>query len=235
MNGVQAEVMNGETQAQPRGIKRLQDDSVDDDQRFTKRFHLLNLDNNNNRLYVPVPTQPAQLQQQAQQAQQAQQPKPNTKSGGGTEDDYMQLDDTKDRVYIHNLDDELSDIESSEPDRLIFLPDIEKQLSKIPKHVLTGENDNANSSSSASSSLTKGQELVLYAVPSSLSVPAEKDSVRKAILESRRRAMDKSARDAAEMISRGPDNPEIAHGLDTEDYLLDDEEVEDDPDAMEIE
>lgn len=55
MNGAHAEVMTGE--ARPRGIKRTQDDALalDDDQRFAKRFHLLNLSecrtDNQNLLY----------------------------------------------------------------------------------------------------------------------------------------------------------------------------------------
>ena len=91
----------------------------------------------------------------------------------------MQLDDTKDRVYIHNLDEELADIDSEE-EKLVFLPDIEKKLSKIPKSVLLGE---AHPST--------GNEVVLYSVPSSLSVPEEQDNVRKAIIESRARAREK--------------------------------------------
>lgn len=134
----------------------------------------------------------------------------------------MHVDDTKDRVYIHDLDEELADIESDEQ-RLIFLPDIEKQLSKIPNHILRG----------TLAASEEHQELVLYSVPSSLSVPAEKDSVRKAILESRQRAREKATLDAIEVIERGPDNPEIAHGLDADDYLIE-EDTENDPDAMDI-
>lgn len=96
----------------------------------------------------------------------------------------MQLDDTKDKIYIHNLDDELADIESEE-EKLIFLPDIEKKLGKIPKSVLLGEGHPST-----------GNEMVLYSVPSSLSVPEEQDKVRKAIIESRARARDKQMRDA---------------------------------------
>ena len=91
----------------------------------------------------------------------------------------MQLDDTKDRVYIHNLDEELADIESEE-EKLVFLPDIEKKLSKIPKSVLLGEGHPST-----------GSQMVLYSVPSSLSVPEEQDNVRKAIIESRARAREK--------------------------------------------
>jgi len=88
----------------------------------------------------------------------------------------MNLDDTRDRIYIHNLDDEISDAES-EGERLVFLPDIEKRLTKIPKSVLTGQSQPLTSN-----------EVVLYGVPESISIPREKDNVRKAIIESRERA-----------------------------------------------
>ena len=88
----------------------------------------------------------------------------------------MQVDDTKDRVYIHNLDEELSTIEL-EGEKLVFLPDIEKKLSKIPKSILVGDGHP-----------TAGNEMVLYGVPSSLTIPEEQDKVRKAIIESRERA-----------------------------------------------
>ncbi len=90
----------------------------------------------------------------------------------------MQVDDTKDRVYIANLDDELSRDEEDADDKIVFLPDIEKRLTKIPKALLV-----------TTSPPTTGTELVLYNVPSSLSIPEEQDSVRKAIIETRARAL----------------------------------------------
>lgn len=91
----------------------------------------------------------------------------------------MQVDETKDKVYIYNLDQELSDIESEE-ERLIFLPDIDKKLGKIPKSVLDPRHTSVT-----------GSEMILYNIPSSLSVPPEHDNVRKAIIESRARAREK--------------------------------------------
>ena len=88
----------------------------------------------------------------------------------------MQIEDTPHRVYIHDLAAELSDIESDE-DTPIFLSDIEKHLSKIPKHVLMGPEPKAN----------ENNQMVVYNVPASLSVPEERDGVRKAIVEARRR------------------------------------------------
>lgn len=130
----------------------------------------------------------------------------------------MRVDDTKDRVYIYDLDDELADIESEEGEKLIFLPDIEKKLSKIPVHVLTGKRNEE-----------EGQELVLYGVPTSLTVPAEQDSVRRAIEEARQRARDKTAREAQPHMQN---QPETAHGMTVEDYAV--EDADEDPDAMDI-
>lgn len=49
----------------------------------------------------------------------------------------MQVDETKDRVYIADLDQELAEIESStHPERIIFVPDVERKLHSIPRAVL---------------------------------------------------------------------------------------------------
>ena len=167
----------------PSGIKkRKADDELGNEQRLAKRFDLLNLGETdlltqhvleieltwsteqNGKLYVPV-----------QRSSPARRPYTN----GNHESEWMQLDDSKDKVYIKNLDDELADIESEE-EKLIFLPDIEKKLGKIPKSVLLGEGHPCT-----------GNEVVLYSVPSSLSVPEEQDKVREAIIESRARAREK--------------------------------------------
>lgn len=107
----------------------------------------------------------------------------------------MQVDDTKDRVYIHNLDAELADIESDE-DTPIYLPDIEKKLSKIPQSVLMGSNP----------PMTNNQ-MILYNVPSSLSVPEEQDNVRRVIIDSRTRAREKQAQE-----QRALHEDELYHG-----------------------
>ena len=140
--------------------KRRAEDDLQNE-RLSKRFDLLNLDHTG-KLYIPV-----------------NQPRQKLASQTNGHSDSMQLDDTKDKVYIHNLDDEISDIESEE-ERLVFLPDIEKKLGKIPKSVLQGNGHPAVSN-----------EMILYRVPTSLTVPAEQDNVRKAIIESRARAREK--------------------------------------------
>ncbi len=91
----------------------------------------------------------------------------------------MRIDDSKHKVYIYSIDEELAD-DSDEPDeaKLVFLPDIEKRLreTRIPPQVL------ANSDGELA-----GMQLVLYSDPKSLSVPEDRDGVRKAIIEARRR------------------------------------------------
>ena len=88
----------------------------------------------------------------------------------------MNVDDSRDRIYIHSLDEELADT-NSDDEKLIFLPDIEKRLTKIPHSVLASEPPPK-----------AGNEVVLYSVPASITVPREHDNVRKAIIESRQRA-----------------------------------------------
>ena len=100
----------------------------------------------------------------------------------------MQLDDTRDKVYIYNLDDEVSDIESEE-EKLVFLPDIEKKLTKIPQSVLMSKSESHTNN-----------EVVLYQVPESLTVPPEHDIVRKAIIEARARALEKAQKVATHHV-----------------------------------
>ncbi|KAI1941832.1 hypothetical protein LOZ66_001313 [Ophidiomyces ophidiicola] len=54
-----------------------------------------------------------------------------------TKDDGMQVDDTKTRVYINDLESEIAEIEATERlQHVEFLPEIEKTLMAIPKSVL---------------------------------------------------------------------------------------------------
>lgn len=90
----------------------------------------------------------------------------------------MQVDETKHRVYIYNIDEELAEESSDDDGKLVFLPDIERRLreNRIPPQVFAnGDGELA------------GMQLVLYNDPKSLSVPENKDGVRKAIIDSRRR------------------------------------------------
>ncbi|KAJ5753849.1 uncharacterized protein N7511_008002 [Penicillium nucicola] len=94
--------------------------------------------------------------------------------GEDGKEDMMLLDDTRHTTYIHNLDQEL---EGDSSDGLIFSPLATKLLS-VPTSVL--------------SSQPSGKELVLYTEPASLTVPKDRDNIRKAILESRARARTES-------------------------------------------
>lgn len=168
----------------PHGKKRAADAAPDGEQRLSKRFDLLNLDNTNKaaRLYIPVagssssssaaPT--STLAPDAPRAKRTRAPRPPTS------DDVMQVEDTPHRVYIHDLAAELSDTDS-DSENPIFLSDIEKHLSKIPRHVLLGPPPKP----------IENNQMVLYNVPASLTVPEEHDSVRKAIVEARQRIRDK--------------------------------------------
>lgn len=140
----------------------------------------------------------------------------------------MQVDDTLDRIYIHNLDEELASLESeTEEERLIFLPDIERKLRKIPKHVLNNGGDQA--------SRTLGNEMILYSIPRSLTVPMEeKDSVRKAIIESRARARENQSATKGSRDAQMHD-----HNHQEDDPMIEDSqgnktEEDYDPDAMDL-
>jgi hypothetical protein len=90
----------------------------------------------------------------------------------------MQLEDSRHKVYIYDIDKELSDETDNDAGKLIFLPDIEKHLrdSRIPPHILANKDGEL-----------AGMQLILYSDPKSLSIPESKDNVRKAIIEARHR------------------------------------------------
>ena len=173
------------------GIKRRPTDELDGEQRLSKRFDLLNLGTaihshpkasmlqfesalthfatleNGGKQYIGVHPSDGSTEKRRPQ-------RTNEDDNG-----HMQVEDTKDKIYIYDLDKELEEIESDE-DRPVFLADIEKHLLKLPKSVLLGDDVKAAAS----------KQMVLYRVPTSLSVPEDKDSVRRAIIETRRRAQE---------------------------------------------
>ncbi|KAL8393317.1 hypothetical protein RB595_003195 [Gaeumannomyces hyphopodioides] len=185
------------------GHKRKAETQEAHNERLSKRLSLLNLEKNGQKLYVPVenpavrlPTSPPRRLAARAPTPPSPAPTPSTSPisepvvaadsrypvAPAAQDAMMQLDDSKYKVYIYNMDDELSS--DSEPDeaKLVFLPDIEKHLRKsrvsmIPPAVPPNPQGEL-----------VGKELVLYSVPSSLSVPQEHDSVRKAIIDARTRA-----------------------------------------------
>ncbi|KAE8334849.1 hypothetical protein BDV24DRAFT_171966 [Aspergillus arachidicola] len=94
--------------------------------------------------------------------------------GSSALDDIMILDDTKHTVYIHDLEREIAETELPS-DSITFLPGIGENLRAIPRFVVTEAKPICN-------------ELVLYREPASLTVPKERDTVRKALIETRERA-----------------------------------------------
>ncbi|EUC48747.1 hypothetical protein COCMIDRAFT_2408 [Bipolaris oryzae ATCC 44560] len=179
----------------PHGKKRPADGSLENEQRLSKRFDLLNLvDHNGTRLYIPVPgssqgTTTTQSQSSPTPVADAlafasTRPRRNRKPRAH---DTMDIEDTPHRVYISDLSAELSDIESDE-ENPIFLSDIEKHLSRIPAHVLRGPDPTPNPQN----------QMVLYNVPTSLTVPEAQDNVRKAIVETRQRIRDRQVNPVTE-------------------------------------
>ncbi len=163
------------------------------------------------KLYVPIPGATNTSQQSA--------------TANGVIDDSMQLDDTKDKVYIHNLDEQIAEIDSEEG--MVFLPDIEKKLGKIPHYLLTGD-----------LRPTAENQIVLYGVPTSISVPEEQDNVRKAIRESRARAREKQVLDdQAAKARRDPVRAGVGYGMENR-LSMDAEErkwgEQQDADAMDL-
>ncbi len=154
----------------------------------------------------------------------------------------MQLDNTANKVYIYNIDDELSDSDSSSDEsKLIFLPEIERRLrnTRLPPTILANDEGEL-------AGRNLNTDLVLYNVPSSLSVPEDRDSVRKAIIETRARAREKQrknqerARTAYTDLTSTFTEPNPPIGLMSilnnvgPATVMSVESIEEDPDAMDI-
>lgn len=114
--------------------------------------------------------------------------------------DTMLLDDTQHTTYIHNLDQELAEVDTP---GLVFAPFAEKVLS-VPHSVLYTK--------------PSGTELVLYTEPTSLTVPQDKDHVRKAILESRARARERTAQASEPQLKVPTDSLATDATNETNDY-----------------
>lgn len=143
----------------------------------------------------------------------------------------MEVDnDNSHVVFIRDIDEELGNDDSDDNGKkgLIFVPDIEKRLTRIPYALANG----GSSKVSELASFGTSQALVLYSVPSSLSVSREQDSVRRAIIEARARIRQRQAGDARQqgLMETG----EVMVD-DVEDSVFDSRRDEEDPDAMDIE
>lgn len=133
----------------------------------------------------------------------------------------MLLDDTKTTSYIHNLEQELADIDAEEL-RVAFLPGVSQTLAAVPRSVLLEPQPQNN-------------QLVLYREPTSLTVPRDHDTVRRAIMESKERIRAKQSctrTQRAELVARMPDkNDAVSMGHANQHGA---EEICDDEDAMAI-
>ncbi|KAK0673372.1 hypothetical protein QBC41DRAFT_298863 [Cercophora samala] len=183
--------------------KRRADGPPENNERLSKRMSLLNLEHSGPKLYVPVeqgdnhnqPLPDLNTLHQHQQQLQSQHHGAGHHKHAPMDDSMMQLDDSKYKVYIYNLDDELSSSDNETDDgKLIFLPDIEKALksNRIPPNYLA----------SPSPQDLADKQLVLYRVPSSITVPEEQDSVRKAIIEARQRMRERQEAERAAAAMR---------------------------------
>lgn len=88
-------------------------------------------------------------------------------------DDPMVIDDTKNTLYVHDLQHELAESDDSGC-ALTFLPGLESELSLT--NIMVPKDKRPCS------------EIILYREPESLSIPKGEDNVRRALLETRERA-----------------------------------------------
>ncbi|KAF4999159.1 hypothetical protein FGRMN_2618 [Fusarium graminum] len=193
-------------------LRRKRKADTQDNERLSKRLSLLNLEKGGNKLYVPVEEPSTSIPPTVASSS-------DVASNPPVSQETMQLDDSKHKVYIYNMDDELSsDSETEDSGRLVFLPDIEKHLraTRIPPSVL------ANSDGELA-----GMQVVLYNDPKSLTVPEDKDIVRKAIIESRHRT-----RELQRLEREGKTEPQTVHDNTVNNAI--DTGIHDDPEAMDL-
>ncbi|KAF7560905.1 hypothetical protein G7046_g3231 [Stylonectria norvegica] len=230
---------------QTRRMRRKRKADTQDNERLSKRLSLLNIgilfprarslvaqahvsssEQGGSKLYVPVETPSADVNPMTTTSAAAVDATAVAHQDASYRDtDTMQVDDSKHKVYIYNMDDELSSDSDAEDGKLVFLPDIEKHLraTRIPPSILANKDGEL-----------AGMQLVLYSDPKSLTVPEEKDSVRKAIIESRHRARERLEREAmTETETDVTANVSRNGQVEATDMDMPFEE-DDDPDAMDM-
>ncbi|KAL5615449.1 hypothetical protein BROUX41_005494 [Berkeleyomyces rouxiae] len=175
-------------------------------ERLSKRLSLLNLEHNGAKLYIPVeaPSSPISCpgRPDLTMCAGANPPSPTTSRHDHRRNSHssrrrppahndpnqmMQLDDSRHKVYIYNIDDELSSSESEPEDgRLIMLPDLKKHLlaNRMPLPIPPVVRPSPEGE-------LAGMQLVLYREPAALTVPEADDSVRRAVVEARQRIRDR--------------------------------------------
>ncbi|OTA00688.1 hypothetical protein A9Z42_0009330 [Trichoderma parareesei] len=190
--------MDARDPARLRRKRKADSHDFSDRERLSKRLSRLNIEPSGPRLYVPVEA-PANAA-----AATSSSPSSSSSSSSKLADETMQLDDSKHKVYIYDLDAELSSDSDNDEGKLIFLPDIEKHLreSRIPRGVLANDEGEL-----------AGMQLVLYSDPKSLSVPEERDGVRRAIIEARQRAREAQAQKNGGTYTNGTASPAASQAV----------------------
>ena len=157
----------------------------------------------------------------------------------------MQVDDSPDKVYVFDLDEEAKSASEDEGEdegsqsSMVFLPDIEKTLNKIPLSVLKSEtNTNSTTTPATPTSRQPSTDVILYRDPASIIVPqVEQESVRKMILRAREEARQKMS--SAEPLVAQQASTAIPQPVETTSYTYPSPinmptNFQVDPDAMEM-
>lgn len=133
----------------------------------------------------------------------------------------MSVDDTNDRIWVHDLDAEIAEIEAEEArkkNEALLNTTAGQEIGRIPQHLLK--------SNTAHGDAQSNMQMILYRDPISISVPEEHDAVRKTIIEARRRMREKQAED----YHKGPSSSTHAHSANP----LESFDNEDEDDGMDI-
>ncbi|KYK54651.1 hypothetical protein DCS_06611 [Drechmeria coniospora] len=163
--------------------------STQDNERLSKRLSLLNLERGGGpKLFASVEPWSAREADATTDQQR------HTLPLAPAPDDLMQVDDSKHKVYIYDIDKELSADGENDAGQVVLLADIKKHLQQncIPPQVLANRNDEL-----------ADMQMVLYSDPKSLTVPEERDGVRKAVIEARRRVRERQRQERGGVASLG--------------------------------
>ncbi|KAI1322396.1 hypothetical protein F5Y16DRAFT_41130 [Xylariaceae sp. FL0255] len=169
-------------------------------ERLSKRLSVLNLEKSPQRFYIPVasphlePVPDRELPPLSTSSNRdVLKPKPKDNHVRNDEPTPMAIEGREHVVYVDNLDS--SDDEDEERgQRSLF---IDPKARRIPPSVLASSHDG-----SLAGHTVNDMQVILYrdACPTSLTVPGERDSVRRAILEARTRMRAKRREDEEEDI-----------------------------------
>lgn len=90
----------------------------------------------------------------------------------------MQIEDTKTRVYINDLEHEIAEIEKEEAKKKIrFMPEIERELMAVPSWLLLPRSSESNGNN------TDNNQVILYQDPAYLSIPKKLDSHKSSLAD----------------------------------------------------